>query len=82
MKALDSLNSKLWRTTKAYCYEATLGNQGNVSYRGLGILISPKLQRLIRDYGTIDANQAQWITLAGLPRGTINIVKIYVPHTV
>jgi hypothetical protein len=78
--ALDSLGSKLWRTAKTLCCEATLGNQGSASRGGLAMLVSPKIQYLISRYEEIGMNQAQRLTLSGLPGRELNIVNLYAPN--
>jgi exonuclease III len=79
-QSLDKLGNTLWRATKSFNCEATLGNQGYAGKGSLSIFVSSKIQHLIKDYGVLRSNQAQWLILLSLPRSDISIVNIYALH--
>jgi hypothetical protein len=45
------------------------------------MLIAPRLAHLVHSFGSVNGNQAQWVSLKGYPSSDLGVLNVYAPHT-
>jgi exonuclease III len=83
---LKDLGQQLWSDVEFVACEATaaynhLASKPGARRGGVCFLVAPTLRPLIHSTGAFRHNQAQWLTLRGVPGGDVGVLNVYAPHT-
>ena len=80
-RELENLSNKLMHGCARWVLEAALGEWPNAAGKdGVGILLSSKYTRLVKQDGTLYDDRVVWVKLEGIEGGNLGIACIYAPN--